>query len=191
MGLRYQLGHVDLLCSLPESAVKDFTVMHTNGIHCVAVNFCACDQKISRRQQLLREGWYPATVRWPQTCATAQLLKQFHILTLTGKIPAYDYYNALERLTDNTGVNVPKVNTSISRDIPHTHVEHTQPRYKEFMRIVRQYRHLKMMKRSGRGNVLDGLKTTQRGDLAIFCLACPIPGVNLPEGWESVAPELM
>lgn len=83
--------------------------MDTNGIHYIAVDFCDCDEKVSRRQQLLRENWYPATVHWPQTCATGRLLKQFHILTLTGKIPAYDYYNTLERLTDNTGVDVPKV----------------------------------------------------------------------------------
>lgn len=109
MGLRYQLGHLDLRCSDPAPSHKDFSVMDTNGIHYIAVDFCGCETKISRRQQLLREDWYPATVHWPQTCATGRMLKQFHILTLTGKIPVYDYYNALERLTDNTGVDVPKV----------------------------------------------------------------------------------
>jgi hypothetical protein len=24
----------------------------------------------------------------------------------------------------------------------------------------------------------------QPGDLAIFCPACPQPGINLPQGWE-------
>lgn len=116
MGLRYQLGHLDLHCEKPSPSCKDFTIMDTNGIHFVAVDFCDCTvEKISRRQQLLRENWYPATVHQPQTCATGRLLKQFHILTLTGKIPAYDYYNTLERLTDNTGVNVPKVRHSYNK----------------------------------------------------------------------------
>lgn len=56
--------------------------------------------------------------------------------------------------------------------------------------MVRQYRHLKLMKRAGRGNVLNGLQTTKAGELALECPACPIPGVNLPEGWENVIPEL-
>lgn len=50
--------------------------------------------------------------------------------------------------------------------------------------MVRQYRHLKLMKRAGRGNVMNGLETTGPGELALQCPACPIPGINLPEGWE-------
>lgn len=58
------------------------------------------------------------------------------------------------------------------------------------MRMVRQYRHLKLMKRAGRGNIANGLKTTKPGELALNCPACPIPGVNLPEGWEDAPPAL-
>lgn len=109
MGLRYQLGHLDLHCLNPSPGVADFSIMDTNGIHCVAVDFCACSKQLPRRVQLLQNDWYPATVHQPQTCATGRLLKQFHILTLAGKMPAYDYYVSLERLTDNTGVDVPNV----------------------------------------------------------------------------------
>lgn len=57
------------------------------------------------------------------------------------------------------------------------------------MRIVRQFRHVKMMKRAGRGNVENGVKTTSAGELAIICPACPIPEINLPEGWELIQRE--
>lgn len=187
MGLQYQVGHIDLHCTNP-SPIVTVTVMDTNSIHLVAVNFCECSDKISRRIQLLREEWFPATVHQPQTCATGRLLRQFHILTLTGKLPAYDYYQALERLTDNTGVDAPKVCLTSSNTLFLILTHCNQPRYKELMRIVRQYRHLKLMKRAGRGNVVKGLITTGAGDLAVTCPACPIPGVNLPDGWEDAPP---
>ena len=57
------------------------------------------------------------------------------------------------------------------------------------MRMVRMYRHLKLMKRSGRGNLPGGLQSTQPGDLAPGCAACPHPGVNLPDDWQTVSAE--
>lgn len=174
-------------CLVPEAGHKDFTVIDTTGIHHVAVKFCGCDQRISARQQLLRIDWFPATVHYPQTCATVHVLRQFHIITLTGKLSAYEYYRALENLTDNTGVSVPKVSHLLSStDSRLIDALPSQTRFKSFMRMVRQYRHLKMLKRAGRGNVQDGIKTTANGELAVVCPACPNPEVNLPLGWESV-----
>jgi hypothetical protein len=54
------------------------------------------------------------------------------------------------------------------------------------MRMVRQFRHIKLMKRAGCGNVTGGIYDTEPGALAIKCPACPQPGVNLPEDWEKV-----
>ena len=51
------------------------------------------------------------------------------------------------------------------------------------------FRHLKLMKRGGRGNLSGGLMSTQPGDLALDCAACPCPGVNLPEDWQAIAAE--
>ena len=55
--------------------------------------------------------------------------------------------------------------------------------------MVRQWRHLKMLKRAGRGQDLTGVAGTQRGELAVECPACPKPGVNLPDGWEKTSPD--
>jgi hypothetical protein len=62
-------------------------------------------------------------------------------------------------------------------------------RYPTFLRIVREWRHLKMLKRAGRGHAPDGVKGTQEGECAILCPACPQPGKNLPDGWEVAPPE--
>ena len=42
-----------------------------------------------------------------------------------------------------------------------------------------------MLKRAGRGQDPAGAGATAPGELAVECLACPHPGRNLSEGWES------
>ena len=57
------------------------------------------------------------------------------------------------------------------------------------MRMIREFRHLKLMKRHARGNIEHGIMSTAHRDLATLCPACLIPGVNLPEKWEDVGVE--
>ena len=52
--------------------------------------------------------------------------------------------------------------------------------------MMRKWRYLKMMKRSGRAHDLEGVEGTAPGELTISCPTCPRPGVNLPEGWDVV-----
>lgn len=47
-----------------------------------------------------------------------------------------------------------------------------------------------MLKRAGRGQDPAGASATGQGELAVECPACPHPGRNLPEGWESAGPQL-
>ncbi|KAK0231989.1 hypothetical protein EDD85DRAFT_955825 [Armillaria nabsnona] len=154
LGLRVQLGHFDgTSCINPERAGRTFVVMDTDGLH--KVEF----------------GWYPASLRQPQTCATLSLLDQFHSLTLASKISGYDFYKSLAHMTDAMGLNVPKT------------------KYKCLLHVVRQFRHLKMMMCAGRGQEEDGVKTTVEGGLALHCPACPILEVNLPASWMGCMPE--
>ena len=148
----------------------DFTVLHDNGIHEVAVDFCGCDRRKEFHLQLLQAGWYPATTERPQTCATFACLDRYHALLQKSKTTAYDYNGTLEYLTDGTGAKPPN-------------------RYQIFLRMSRQYAHLSLLKRRGRGHDSSGVWGTNAGELAIRCPACPWPGVNLPEGWETAAPE--
>jgi hypothetical protein len=59
------------------------------------------------------------------------------------------------------------------------------------MRMIRMYRHIKLLKRAGRGNIPNGILTTPPGGLALLCPACPQPGINLPRDWKKVDPSLL
>ncbi|KAJ7590359.1 hypothetical protein C8J56DRAFT_783650, partial [Mycena floridula] len=177
LGLRIQLGHAgNSPCPSHKEKPVKFTVIHTNRIHSLSVDYCGChsgDTAGLRFKELLRNEWFPATHLEPATAATFRCLEQFHMLTLTGKVTPFDYYTALQRLTNNTGCKKQK------------------ERYREFLRMGREYCHLRACKRAGRGN--DGerpVTDTKPGELAVECPACPRPGVNLPEGWNNAASEV-
>lgn len=118
LGLRVQLGHAPgFHCAHPHPAPQEFTVIHSNGLHHVNIDYCQCDNVGSagtHPQQLLRRGWFPATHIEPQTCAMFAVLSLFHMLNLQGKIAGYDFYSGLEKLTDNTGIGKIKVSIWLS-----------------------------------------------------------------------------
>lgn len=145
--------------------------MHSNGMHTVLVDFCGCDPSYPAHQQIMDVAWFPATPREPQTCATYTMLREFHVLNLQAKVSGYDYYKTLVSLTDATGL------TKIPDRLP------------SLMLMIREWRHIKMAKRAGRGHDKTGIAGTCRAGFAIDCRACPQPGINLPAGWESAAPD--
>jgi hypothetical protein len=49
------------------------------------------------------------------------------------------------------------------------------------MRVSRTWRDLSNRKRAGFGH--DAQNSPGKGELAVFCPACPQPGINLPEDW--------
>ncbi|KAF7337266.1 CxC2 domain-containing protein [Mycena sanguinolenta] len=155
LGLRVQLGHRDNTpCSRALPACRKFVVVAPNGFHHVALDFCKC--RLSGHQphweQLLAYGWYPATPDAPRSAVTISTLKLFHAVSLQGKTTAYHFFHALAKTTDNTG------SKGFKR------------RYQLLLRVIRQWRNLRALKRGG--------------ELAVECIACPKAGVNLPENWE-------
>ena len=52
-------------------------------------------------------------------------------------------------------------------------------------RCVRQWRHLKDIKRGAAGHTSVAIDGLGDGALAVECPACPHPGRNLPQGWEN------
>ena len=113
LGLRIQLGHSpESQCFNPRPAIWNFTVIHTNGLHHVTLDFCECDHSTEARtqvEQLLWAQWYPTTHLSPGTCATFTVLEMFSIMNLQGKLSGFDFYGALDKLTNNTGLGMIKV----------------------------------------------------------------------------------
>ncbi|KAG0698806.1 hypothetical protein DFH29DRAFT_983758 [Suillus ampliporus] len=174
LGLRVQLGHpVGEHCLLPQRAFNDdFTLIDTNGIHEIGLDFCGCEVAERHTKQLLHTAWFPATSTDPRSAATFRILEQYHLLSFESKASGYEFYHSLARLTDNTGLQPRK------------------DRYEAFLRIIREWRHLKMLKRAGQGYDPNGMKNTKSGECAVLCLACPQPGRNLPDNWEEAPKEI-
>ncbi|KAK7051669.1 hypothetical protein VNI00_004648 [Paramarasmius palmivorus] len=119
-----------------------------------------------RHHQLLEIGWWPASYKLPQTAATFEALRNFHILNLQGQLPPTDFYRSLEQITDGSGlVELPD-------------------RLQQFREMLREWRHIKTRKRFGRGHDPSGLNGTRKGGAMVLCRACPHPGINLPDSWE-------
>ncbi|KAI0047219.1 hypothetical protein FA95DRAFT_1465725, partial [Auriscalpium vulgare] len=172
LGFCLFLGHEGHCCPTPYTT--SLLVGDTSGFHSVKVAFCRCYHRgthIPVYMQLLGIRWYPATPNNPTTAFTFNLLDTYHELSLQGNTNIYDFTIAIEHRTDNTGLNSPKT------------------RYRQLALVVRQWRFLKMLKRGGRGHDPAGVDATQPGALAIECPACPRPGVNLPDDWESAPPD--
>ncbi|TFK80129.1 hypothetical protein K466DRAFT_504425 [Polyporus arcularius HHB13444] len=171
LGLRVQLGHQpgEKCINSQKAWGDDFVLVDLSGVHELGLDYCGCESALPHYVQLLRARWYPATTVNPKTAATFRLLEAYHLLSTQAKVSAYEYYSALARRTDNTGAKTPK------------------DRYTAFLTITREWRHLKMVKRGGRGNDPEGIPATREGSCAVECPACPLPGKNLPDGWEDAA----
>ncbi|KAI0042927.1 hypothetical protein FA95DRAFT_1575419 [Auriscalpium vulgare] len=171
LGFCLFLGHEGRCCPTPYTT--SLLVGDTGGFHSINVAFCRCYHRgdIPIYMQLLAIRWYPATPINPTTAFTFDLLDTYHELSLQGNVNLYDFTLAIEHRTDNTGLNSPS------------------SRYRQLALVVRQWRFLKMLKRGGRGHDPAGVDATSPGALAVECPACPRPGVNLPDGWESAGPD--
>ncbi|KAI0064330.1 hypothetical protein BV25DRAFT_1790798, partial [Artomyces pyxidatus] len=169
-GMVVQLGHDGRSCPQPRAMDQPLTVIDISGIHTVQYRLCDCCEQGGTQAciQLLRMKWWPATVTRPRTVVTFRTLRLFHALTLQSKVNSFDFYNGLVRITDGAGLKQLKL------------------RYKEFIRSVRCFRHLRMAKRGGRGHDPLGILATKPGELVVVCPACPDPNTNLPDGWSEV-----
>lgn len=111
LGQVIQLGHpTGEACINSEPCYSSlFTVLNTNGMHDIILQFCNCETKQAHYVQLLRFGWFLATVSFPHTALTLRLLKHFQILSFEPKLTVYKYHQTLQCLTDNTGTQPKQV----------------------------------------------------------------------------------
>ncbi|KAJ2914486.1 hypothetical protein MD484_g5955, partial [Candolleomyces efflorescens] len=171
LGLRIQLGHSPGdQCPLPITPYNDdFFILDVDQIHSVGLDFCGCGRTGKTQvAQLLERRLYPATITSPKTAATFRLLEVLELLQYESKISTFEFFQSVSRLTCNTGL------------------EDTKDRYPSLLRMIHQWRYLKLLKRSGRGHdPTRPASHTKPGECAVLCPACPQPAINLPEGWEN------
>ncbi|KAG2739545.1 hypothetical protein P692DRAFT_20755538 [Suillus brevipes Sb2] len=174
MGIRLQLGHASgVRCINPLTAHNDdFVIIDYNGIYEVGLDFCGCAYAEPHIIQLLRVRLFPATTVDPKTAATFRVLEYFQMLSFESKVSAFEFYKTAARLTDNTGLHIPK------------------DRYEALLRMMREWHFIKQMKRAGQGHHPDGIGATKPGACAVLCPACPHAGKNLLDGWENAPSEI-
>ncbi|KAJ7178517.1 hypothetical protein C8R43DRAFT_871571 [Mycena crocata] len=172
----YQLGHGGNRCLFPDRRLLTMTVIDLPVVHRVKYRYCKCRKSDHQNnlQQLLRNSWYPATITNPATCATFTTLETFRLQNVVGNMNASDFITAIERQTNAT--------SSTGMDwLPH--------RFKEFMRMSRQWAFLKRAKRAGRMHDVLGIAGTAQRAMAVMCWACPHDKRNLPPDWREVDPK--
>ncbi|KAE9398541.1 hypothetical protein BT96DRAFT_821787, partial [Gymnopus androsaceus JB14] len=94
------------------ASLENLTVVNKNGIQDITVWYCSCHLAGTWRQQLLRARLWPATLSNPKTAVTFDCLEHFQMLNLMRKTSGSEFYETLERVTDNTGMKVPVVRAS-------------------------------------------------------------------------------
>ncbi|KAG1805128.1 hypothetical protein EV424DRAFT_1474414 [Suillus variegatus] len=135
------------------------TIVDKSGVHTHMVKYCTCPAATAADIQLFKMGLFPVSFLEPKTAFTFDVLNDFLLDNLECRTSAMNYYSKLRRMTTTIFLHL----------VP--------DQYQELMRVARQWRKLKLLKRNGFGHEEKEVKP---GDLALFCLACPQPGINTP-----------
>ncbi|KAJ7079314.1 hypothetical protein C8R43DRAFT_1143270 [Mycena crocata] len=176
LGLVYQVGHEGGPCKRPLAPMRTMVVIHTTGIHSVHFHYCGCRRRVpaNELEQLMRGGWYPASVTDPGTCATFKVLDLFRLLNVVGNVNVHDFIRSLERLTDGLGPSG---------------MQWMPDRYTAFARMQRQSAFVTRVRRAGRAHAEEGVEATAPGETVPRCWACPQDLRNLPPDWREVDPK--
>jgi hypothetical protein len=160
-------GPADVAGELPSRSSGDVTVVHVNGVHHLPVLTCDCRGSDQVSLDLSYHCFLPTTMSKLSTMFTMAVLDDFWLANLECKASAYQYWQRLRRMTKPL------------------EPDQVVDRYKELLRMARLWRWMKKIKWVGFG-VVPG-KTADGavdGELTIFCLACPQPGINIPDDWK-------
>ncbi|KAH6908047.1 hypothetical protein BKA70DRAFT_1427277 [Coprinopsis sp. MPI-PUGE-AT-0042] len=153
-------------------------IVHVNGVHHLPLVPCQCLSSDSEETaepdrkgasgdsavlHLLRLGLFPSSFKAATTMFTFEVLDDFLLQTLECNTSGLHYHSKLQRMTNH--------------DFPHT----VPDRYRELLRVSRQYDFLQLMVRF---LYFQREQAMEEGSLALFCAACPQPGKNLPPDWQ-------
>lgn len=111
------LNHSGDKCPHPLGDINSkFIIVHSNGVHATLLRFCNCPDAPCKVDQLMSARLFPSTTRGPISAFSFAMLKEYHIHSLQSKTSAYDYFAAIQRLTDNVFTqDVPVSHSSLSK----------------------------------------------------------------------------
>ncbi|KAG1877557.1 hypothetical protein F4604DRAFT_1924204 [Suillus subluteus] len=145
--------------------VSNLVIVHSTGVYSHSVSWCQCPgAEKAHHLDLMKARLFPASLTRPRSAFTFDVLDNFLIDALECKTSAMSFYQKLRRFTNN----------AFPDKIP--------DRYRELMRVSRIWRDLVNRKRFGFGHDME--RSPGPGDLALYCPACPQPGINLPTSWR-------
>ncbi|KAI6032484.1 hypothetical protein EDC04DRAFT_2571944 [Pisolithus marmoratus] len=142
----------------PPLGSKYLTIVNVTGVHFMLVQACQCVNAESYHMQLFHSKLCPSTFTRPSTMFTFAVLDDFLRDNVECGTSGRNYYNKLHRMTSSV--------------FPHLVAD----RYWELLQAAQQWWVLKLLKWSG---FHDKTHWSTEGDLALFCMACPQPGINV------------
>lgn len=148
------------------------TIVDITGVHFITINYCRCSGSLPNYRQLLESMLFPATLQQPRTAFTFNVLDDFILDNLECGTSGLNYFSKLRRVTSNVFPHLVQVCPCRLSRLRLTMVK---DRYRELLRIARKWRLLKLLKWNGFGHQSQQPK---KGELALFCPACPQPGIN-------------
>ncbi|KAG1830059.1 hypothetical protein F4604DRAFT_1695666 [Suillus subluteus] len=148
--------------------VSNLVIVHSTGVYSHSVSWCQCPgAEKAHHLDLMKARLFPASLTRPRSAFTFDVLDNFLIDALECKTSAMSFYQKLRQFTNNA--------------FPDKILD-KKDRYRELMRVSRIWRDLVNRKRFGFGH--DTEQSPGPGDLALYCPACPQPGINLPTSWR-------
>ncbi|KAF8549475.1 hypothetical protein OG21DRAFT_1488496 [Imleria badia] len=141
----------------PPEHLDYLMIVDITSVHFIEVNYCKCNEAMPNYLQLLRSKLFPATLQQPRTAFTFNVLDNFIQDNLKCGTSRLNYFSKLRHITFNA--------------FPHL----VPDWYRELLRVVRKWWLLKLLKWNGFSHCS---RQPREGELALFCLACPQPGLN-------------
>lgn len=140
-------------------------VIHSNGVHHIGLVSCTCQGSNRLPIDLMYAGFVPTSFKRIRTLFTISVLDFFRYSNLEMKASAYQFFQLLRRVT------MPMAPSEVVNF------------YHELRRLSRVWRWMKKLKWAGLGHKKADAMNPAKGELSVFCPACPQPGINLGDDW--------
>jgi hypothetical protein len=140
-------------------------VVHTNGMHHIALVSCTCQGHERIITDLIYAGWVPTSFVRVRTIFTAAVLDHFRYCNLEMRSSAYQFFQLLRRVTNSLS---PSKVVNL---------------YHELRRLSRLWRWVKKLRWAGFAQRVGQPLDPKPGELGNFCPACPQVGINVEENW--------